>query len=1021
MRNLKCKTRLNVSPNRKQKVYFCSHRDDFGKYFEKISDEILSFRDCAIWYKADYNAEYDEDFFVELKQMNLFVIPVTSKFICEKNDALGIEFRFAQENHIPVLPLMQESDLEGIFNAVCGDLQFLDKFADDPTALGYSKKLEEYLEAVLVGNELAEKVRGEFDAYIFLSYRKKDRKYAQELMSAIHKDDVCRDIAIWYDEFLVPGEDFNDSIKSAIDKSSAFVIAVTPNIVNEDNYITSTEYPYAKKQKKNIIPVEVMPTDRKLLKKKYKKISECIDSADEKLSKNIFESIKKAVVREHNNSPEHRYYIGVAYLNGVDVEIDYDKAKGLIISSAEEGFVEAVKKITDMHIRGVGTERNFERAVQWQKRCVELLKNEYLGNGKEESGIRWLKEMFSLAEMYREFGKNSDSAEILSECFSECEKLASLNENEDIFYLIISVCDRLYGIYIKEGDTVSAGKMLGQMASVYGDAVKKNVSGRQLLEAEYFLALTEEMIKLSVDGCEKEKNTEPSERLKISEKIYEQYGEGAARLASDYVSYAGELYRTGMVERAEKYFSEALTLREQIVKEDPSAHNIRKLGEIYLKLAGLYGKKKDASKAKAVAFKATELYERLSADTCSPEDYAQVRDLYFRFTAMGFVAENDEKIKSLFIKEIVRRKEVRIYTEDVGEFCRLYRLFNSSGMFLERKGCVQEAEEYYTQALLLAQKAESHRHFSERLNFIDESLSCFGSGYTAEEELPSAQKYYCRTLSVRKGYSQVECSKEIYDRLYYDYMKAGRYIFGEKEPLKKAEYLSTALEIDLKELNGRNMKKVIVDQLECGVYTVFEEISKIYESEKQYAKAKEYLLVYEKFLEENNYRNKTELLSELIYERAKISKKSGDYAAAAECYITALGDSEKTADSLTYEESVLWKKVYSELADCYNKMNDREKACKSYETLSDICMQKIKSYGKSHIFDYDAKEDAENYFDYAVARIFLAEFSEKETKKQLLEEARKILNLYKGDAGNMEILFDAYIKLAEQKLEKAEG
>ena len=58
-----------------------------------------------------------------------------------------------------------------------------------------------------------EKIRAAFDAYIFLSYRKKDRAYAQELMHLIHKNRFCKDIAIWYDEFLTPGESFRANVE----------------------------------------------------------------------------------------------------------------------------------------------------------------------------------------------------------------------------------------------------------------------------------------------------------------------------------------------------------------------------------------------------------------------------------------------------------------------------------------------------------------------------------------------------------------------------------------------------------------------------------------------------------------------------------------------------------------------------------------------------------------------------------------------------------------------------------------
>ena len=51
---------------------------------------------------------------------------------------------------------------------------------------------------------MAEKVKVAFDAYIFLSYRKKDRKYANELMRLIHKNDFCRDIGLGISTKLFP-------------------------------------------------------------------------------------------------------------------------------------------------------------------------------------------------------------------------------------------------------------------------------------------------------------------------------------------------------------------------------------------------------------------------------------------------------------------------------------------------------------------------------------------------------------------------------------------------------------------------------------------------------------------------------------------------------------------------------------------------------------------------------------------------------------------------------------------------
>lgn len=66
----------------------------------------------------------------------------------------------------------------------------------DTTEISYEEKLKKFLESVLISDEMAKRVRGAFDAYIFLSYRKKDRRYANELMRIIHAKPEYRDIAI---------------------------------------------------------------------------------------------------------------------------------------------------------------------------------------------------------------------------------------------------------------------------------------------------------------------------------------------------------------------------------------------------------------------------------------------------------------------------------------------------------------------------------------------------------------------------------------------------------------------------------------------------------------------------------------------------------------------------------------------------------------------------------------------------------------------------------------------------------
>lgn len=376
MLEMNYKTRGNSLPTGKPRVYFCSHPDDFDKYFEEISDDILEKIDCVVWYPENRYDDFDkEELCRVLKEIQLIVIPVTEAFLMGNNRAFDVEFAFAEENHIPILPLMQDCAFAAEFNEKCGDLQYLDKNSNDTTGISFDDKLEKYLNSVLPDEDQAEKIRAAFDAYIFLSYRKTDRKYAKELMSLIHRIDFCRDVAIWYDEFLTPGENFNDLIKNAIDKSRCFALTVTPNVVADNNYIITDEYPIAQKAGKPIVPVELVLTDRDELKKAYKDIPDCADGHDrEQLAAAIADAISDIAMRENDHSPEHNFFIGLAYLGGIDVEVDHKRALELIESAARAGVPEAMEKLMVMYTEGQGVKRDASVALQWEKKLVDRLK-----------------------------------------------------------------------------------------------------------------------------------------------------------------------------------------------------------------------------------------------------------------------------------------------------------------------------------------------------------------------------------------------------------------------------------------------------------------------------------------------------------------------------------------------------------------------------------------------------------------------------------------------------------------------
>ncbi|MBQ4186394.1 MAG: hypothetical protein II642_00790, partial [Firmicutes bacterium] len=106
MSTFQYKTIANEHPQGKPKVYFTSHPDDFKRYFEEVTTTILNLQDCAIWYApaeacaaadssvpaapAERTARTaepaappapDPDLALLLSQMQLFVVPVTTKIL----------------------------------------------------------------------------------------------------------------------------------------------------------------------------------------------------------------------------------------------------------------------------------------------------------------------------------------------------------------------------------------------------------------------------------------------------------------------------------------------------------------------------------------------------------------------------------------------------------------------------------------------------------------------------------------------------------------------------------------------------------------------------------------------------------------------------------------------------------------------------------------------------------------------------------------------------------------------------
>ncbi len=218
-------------------------------------------------------------------------------------------------------------------------------------------------------------------------------------MSLIHIDPVCRNIAIWYDEYLIPGENFSDMIEAALDKSEIFTLLVTPNLVNESNYVRDVEYPEAKKSEKPIYPAMMQDTDIDQLKSQYESIPYVIDIRSDEMARAAFiESVKHLAKQRSENDPEHDFLIGLAYLDGIDTERDIFYGAELIKRAANDGLYEAMDKLQKMYANGEGVPYDKNKIWYWCEKKLDCLIDKF---GEENE-----KTLSVMNELALEYGGN---------------------------------------------------------------------------------------------------------------------------------------------------------------------------------------------------------------------------------------------------------------------------------------------------------------------------------------------------------------------------------------------------------------------------------------------------------------------------------------------------------------------------------------------------------------------------------------------------------------------------------------
>ena len=681
----------------KPRVYLACHPEDREKTIPLISEDLLRHANCAVWYDAEPTAEYDpRELRACLDEMQLFVAAVSSKFLYTDHRAKDVELKFALEEHIPVLPILLEPGLSREFNRVTDTkIQVVNRCVSDPTATPYEEVLDTYLKSVLVGDELAEKVRDAFDAYVFLSYRKKDRRHAQRLMHLIHENKQFRDIAIWYDEFLVPGENYNDAIRDAFEKSGLFALAVTPSLLEPENYVMRVEFPLARDRRKEksdleIVPVELYETelgdprtDPDALETSYAGIPPLQDEhRPVELNAALIESLARIAKKRNDGSARHRFFIGLAYLCGIDVEVDRSRALSLLESAATDPkpCFDATEKLVDMYRNGDGVALNMGKAIEWQRRLCDQYRLEYeKGLSPDEHlgfGTRYLRALTLLSDLLREKGIESEAILIAEQALAVAGTLTGEVGAREVDRDAAMICNRLGGLYRASGWMDRAEEYYRRAWKVYDRLAREMGTAR----ARRDLSVSQERLG---DISRKRKD----------------------------------------LNQAEALYTQARRLRQALVESDGSPRARRDLSSILTKLGNIEKARGDYDGAAREYGAALELDRVLAEETRT----WQAKDDY----AVSLVKLGDVKRTQGEVREAVelQSKAVEIFQKNAEETGSLeYRKHLAVGLEKLAKSwdCLwqrEQAEQCYRRAVRLREDIE--REYPSHVTRHELATTCF--------------------------------------------------------------------------------------------------------------------------------------------------------------------------------------------------------------------------------------------------------------------------------------------------------
>lgn len=709
--NLSYKVKGDFSPNGLQKVFLSFYPADIEQ-MKQVAEDIFSIANCAVYYHQDVLMEDEidlDDYALKLQEMKMFVVIVTTNYLCNDSLAKNWEFGFAVKHNIPILPIAVETEIENYFaiemNRIgvgYGDVQLLRTEVKDKTEITYRQKLFRDIKSILINDQEIEKIHRAFSGRIFLSYRKKDRKYAHELMRTIHNIHSLRNVSIWYDEFISSGENWSGRIGEAIKNSDVFLLMITPSITETDNYVIREEYPAARKYNKKIVSAQKASSSLHLVDKErlqyiFPELKIYVDGDNaEELEKALFE-----LGEYQEDSAEQEFLIGMAFFNGIEVEKDNEKAISLILGAAKKNLPDAINKLADMYWNGDGIAVNYENSILCRKQLVELYEHNLAETKSSDDVLEYINVLEKLISCLYDLNSFRESMKY-------GKKLVTFLERISTFSQTFEFC-----------------KYLGLAYDLCG----KN--GRRLGLFDESLKFTKKYYAFMLDSYNEDSTVINYHNLAVA---YERLGDA--------------YYSIGDYEYAIEVYQKAVEINGEIDAELQSINSADALSASLLAVGDVYTRNKKFGRAKELYVKAGVLRKRILDADDSIMNRRQYGETLISKGTVLILEENIVEAKKVFT---AARDLFKCIAEECGtiEAQHIYSVaLNRCGKICELEEKFSEALEYYEESLNLRKKILSHIRTNEKIYEYALTQYFIAEIYRQQFDSKNAKKNYEEVLGL---------------------------------------------------------------------------------------------------------------------------------------------------------------------------------------------------------------------------------------------------------------------------------